>query len=164
METLDNGYQVLHPRSFSRPELQNLREEGGPQRASTVCNTRLYNSLPTDEPDNDNQIRKDFGEWVQAMGETAGFQINVKIIKDEAARHIACCTMNSLNPTMEFNTRHLNNTFFEGRGSRQLDLVIHELGHAAANGAYEHGPTWGNSCATVGAGMAAAALGEAIND
>ena len=88
----------------------------------------------------------------------------MKIIEDKGARHIACCTMNSLNPTMEFNTRYLNNTFFEGRGSRQLDLVIHEPGHAAANGAYEHGPTWGNSCVTVGAGMAAAALGEAIND
>ena len=80
--------------------MQNLREKGGLQRASAVFNTRLYNSLPTDETDNDNQIHKDFAEWVQAMGETAGFRINVKIIKDEGARHIACCTMNSSNPAM----------------------------------------------------------------
>ena len=164
MEALDNGLHVLHPRSFSKPELQDLREKGGLQRASAVFNTKLNNSLPTDETDNDNQIRKDFVEWVQAMGETAGFEIHGKFIKDEGARHIACCIMNSSNPTMEFNTHHLDDTFFEGRGSRQLDLVIHELGHAAANGAYEHGPTWANSCATVWAGMAAAALGEAIND
>ena len=117
METLDNGYQVLHPRSFSRPELQNLREKGGLQSANAVFNTRLNNSLPTDETDNDNQIRKDFAEWVQAMGGTAGFRINVKIIKDKGARHIACCTMNSLNPTMEFNTRYLNNTFLRAEAA-----------------------------------------------
>ena len=157
MEALDHGYQVLHPKTFSKPELENLRQKGGLQSANAIFNNRLNNAVAVDEGES-TQARKDFARWVKEIGAAANFQIKIKFIKDEGARHTACCSMNSANPKMEFNTHYLDEAFFTGRGPAQLALIIHELGHAEANGAAEHGPTWGKSCATVGGRIAASAL------
>lgn len=149
MEAIDNGYQVIHPRSLSQKELQNMREKGGLQSANTVFSDRTNDEPAVDEGDMGLVARMKFREWVKELSRAAGFAVEVHFVNDPGARMVACCTMNSRNPNMKFNTHYLDETFFAARGPEQVSLVIHELGHAEANGATEHGPTWGRSCAAV---------------
>ena len=78
----------------------------------------------------------------------------------EKSRTIASCNMNTSSPVMHFNITHLNEDFFQGRGTEQVKLVIHELGHAEMEGEMSHGPQWGEACAGVGAMIALGLTGE----
>ena len=60
-------------------------------------------------------------------------------------------TASTATPLVTNNLARLEPGFFESHGPEQLSLVIHELGHAHARRAMEHGPKWGRACTTVGA-------------
>ena len=163
MEALDNGYQVIHPRSLSQKELKNLRDKAGLQSANALFRDRTGDGGAVMEGEMGLAVRRDFTDWVRQLSAFAGFSVQVEYVNDPGARMVACCTMNSANPRMQFNTHYLDDQFFAGRGADQLELLIHELGHAEANGATEHGPTWGRSCTAV-AGRIAHALLRRVPD
>ena len=106
-----------------------------------------------------NPIRDAFADWVKKLGRMAGKEVRPVFIH-EKSRTIACCTMNADNPEMQLNTLHLDEDFFQGRGRKQLELVIHELGHAETSGAMSHGPRWGEACSRVGSMIAMGMLEE----
>ena len=160
MQAAEEGYQVVHPRNMSREELKTMREKGGLQSAGEVFGRpktpeEILERSPRVDITGD-AVKEDFARWVVELGEHAGKEVKTVFIRDQRLRALATCTMNSERPEMTFNLAFLDDGFFEGRGERQLDLVIHELGHAETDGAMSHGPRWGEGCARVGAMIATA--------
>ena len=158
MQAAEEGYQVIHPRNMSREELKTMREKGGLQSAGEVFGRpktpeEILERSPRVDITGD-AVKEDFARWVVDLGEHAGKEVKTVFIRDQRLRALATCTMNSERPEMTFNLAFLDDGLFEGRDERQLDLVIHELGHAETDGAMSHGPRWGEGCARVGAMIA----------
>ena len=156
MKATDAGYDVLHPRSLGKDEINNMRKLGGMRSAHEMFGK-------DDDPDRmvepGNPVRDAFADWVKRLGKMAGKEVSPVFIH-EKSRTMACCTMNTDNPEMRLNTLHLDEDFLQGRGRKQLELVIHELGHADTSGAMSHGPRWGEACSRVGSMIAMGMLEE----
>ena len=154
LKALDAGYQVLHPRTMSKPELQNMRQLGGLQGARTLFG-RTDEPGPTLDISND-ETKKDWAKWVRKIGEVLGLEIIPEFVHNPAAKMTATCTANTTTPYMKFNTAKLDDHFLSQRGAEQLQLIIHELGHAVTDANMFHGPRWGEGCAEIGAALLAA--------
>ena len=152
MKATDAGYQVLHPRSLGKNELRNMRELGELKSSHDIFGKR--ENEETIYLDDRDEARDNFAEWVRELGRMAGKEVIVRFIRDEETREMASCTMNTENPEMRFNTFHLDQDFFRGRGPGQLELVIHELGHSETRGRMSHGAQWGEACCRVGTAIA----------
>ena len=138
MKALDAGYQVLHPRTMSKPELQNMRRLGGLQGARTLFGR-------TDEPEpsmdvSDDETKKGWTKWVRSIGKAIGTDITPEFVHNPEAKMAVSCTANTTNPHMNFNTAKLDDRFLSERGCDQLQLIIHELGHAVTDANMFHGP------------------------
>ena len=155
MQAIDQGYQVIHPRTMSQQELEQLRRHTGLQSANQAFKNEL--TFDPDKADfllKPDQQQKDFANWVRKLAGYASMKIEVKFVENEAVDYEAKCTMNSSNPIMTINVSKVPDDFFQRRSTDQLELVIHELGHAMLNGAMSHGPQWGDSCSKIGAMIA----------
>lgn len=153
MKAIDNGYEVIHPRTISKPEMDNMRRLGGLQTSNDIFPPSDPRDLKPINVSQD-QAKQHFARWVTDLGGLAGKKVEVKFTNNPNSRMLACCTMNTSNPTMFFNTGLLEDSFFEARGQRQLELVIHELGHAETSGEMSHGPAWGTGCSSVASKIA----------
>ena len=158
MKAADAGYQVLHPRSLGKAELQNMRNLGELKSANEIFGRDDEEENTTIEPGD--PVREAFAEWVATLGRMAGKEVTPVFTRNESSKEVASCAMNTQNPEMRFNTHHLSQESFAGRGEEQLDLVIHELGHAEMNGEMSHGPRWGEACCRVGSLIAIGLAGE----
>ena len=156
------GYEVINGRSLSPEERKHLREFAGVQSAAAVFqNDVRLNVLPDSEL---TVHHRRFAQWVVQLAGLAGMLATVSFTHDPQAKLLACCTPDTRTPQVYFNTGKLDESFFRGRSSTQLELIIHELGHAENRLALEHGPKWGNACATVGAKIALALVAESGMD
>ena len=153
MQAMDKGYRIVHPRSLGKEEARNLRELGGMLRTRDLFARDREGEEDTVDTSGDIP-KQEFARWVIGLGEMAGKKVVPTFVKMPRSRILACCTMNSQNPQMKFNLALLEGEWFKGRGPDQLGLVIHELGHAEADGAMSHGPTWGEACTRVAARIA----------
>ena len=142
MKATDAGYQVLHSRSLGKNELKNMRELGGLKSANEVFGKKQSDDPDVVEPE---EIQKKFALWVREIGLLAGKKVTPVFIRDKTSNQAANCTMNTENPTMRFNTHHLDTEFFKGRDAEQLDLIIHELGPSEMNGTNVPRPKMGRS-------------------
>ena len=156
MQAIDQGYQVIHPRSLSREEARNMRELGGMQRTRDLFRRADASAQIIVETPNDRD-KQDFARWVQELGRMAGKEVTITFVTNPNAKILACCTMNTQNPEMRFNLSRLDEQWFRGRGAGQLEIIIHELGHSETDGQISHGPQWGRACTRV-AGLIAAAI------
>ena len=161
MKATDAGYQVLHPRSLGKAELQNMRNLGELKSAHEIFGRDEEENTTIVEPGN--PVRDAFAEWVKTLGRMAEKEVTVVFTRNDSSKQLASCTMNTENPEMRFNTHHLSQAFFAGRDEEQLDLVIHELGHAEMDSEMSHGPRWGEACCRVGS-MIALGLAEESQD
>ena len=152
MKATDEGYQVLHPRSLGKAELENMRNLGELKSANELFG-RDNEETNTTIVEPGDPVRDAFAEWVRTLGRMAEKEVTV-IFTHNYSKQIASCAMNTENPEMRFNTHHLSQEFFSGRRKEQLDLVIHELGHAEMDGEMSHGPRWGEACCRVGSMIA----------
>ena len=153
MKATDSGYEVIHPRTMSEPERKNLRELGGLRSSHELFGTPDPES---DEIDvTGDTVKEEFAAWVQELGFMAGKLVTPVFVRNEKTNMVACCTMSTSVPRMQFNLHHLDDDFFRDRGEQQLELVIHELGHSEMEGKMSHGPQWGEACARVGARLGA---------
>ena len=152
MKAIDEGYQVLHPRTMSRDELKNMRHLGGLQSSKDLfgnSDDESANVFQANTP-----AKKKFAEWVKLLGSYADKNVKPAFIHDTKTKMIACCKMNTNRPEMLFNTHYLDEAFFRRRGQSQIELIIHELGHSDMDGEMSHGPKWGEACARVGSMIA----------
>ena len=154
MRAAEAGYEVLHPRSMSPAERDNLRERGEVKGALEIFpKGGKENPRPAEDSELTDSHRE-FADWTVKLAASAGMDATVEFVHDERARYIACCTASTPTPLVTYNLARLEPEFFETHGPEQLSLVIHELGHAHARRAMEHGPKWGRACTTVGAMIA----------
>ena len=145
MLAAESGYEVLHPRSMSREERENLKRMAGVTSTAQLFG-RTYapaEDVPT------NEIKKKFADWVKMLATRCELTANVRFILLKGSDAAAQCTANTRTPTVTFNTCHLNDDWFASRGPEQLRLIIHELAHAVADKPMEHGPAWGEACCAV---------------
>ena len=154
LEALDAGYEVLHPRTMSAEEREQLREKGGLQSAYAVFGDPARKNDFEEVDISGDTIKQAFSNWVTDIGALVGMDVIPQFIKQSGTRVAADCTMNTTNPVMRFNLDWLDDEFFMGRSAPQLRLIIHEFGHATLNGEMEHGMKWGTGCAIVGARLA----------
>ena len=153
MKAVDHGYQVMHPKSFSQDELKNLREKGGLQSSHDLFGETKRDHVYLEEKDLTAEMVS-FRQWVELLADLAGKDVDVRFVQEPWQRYAASCTMNSDEPIMHINLGRLPEDFVRGRGEQQLELIIHELGHAEMDGEMSHGPKWGDACALVGAQIA----------
>ena len=152
MKAIDEGYQVLHPRTMSKDELKNMRQLGGLQSSRDLFGNQDDQDAQFFEANT--TAKKEFVKWVKLLGSYADKNVRPAFVHDTKTKMIASCKMNTTRPEMLFNTHHLEDSFFKGRGQKQIELIIHELGHSDTDGEMSHGPKWGESCARVGAMIA----------
>ena len=160
MRAAEAGYEVLHPRSMSPAERDNLRERG---QVKGTLEIFPKGGKEDPRPVEDSELtdsHREFADWTVKLAASAGMDATVEFVHDERARYIACCTASTPTPLVTYNLARLDPEFFETHGPDQLSLVIHELGHAHARRAMEHGPKWGRACTTVGAMIALGLTGE----
>lgn len=156
MKAAEAGYEVLHPRSMSPEERTHMKELGGLQSAKELFGRTPATEAPTVVELND--VKEQFAQWVIALGKRAGLKAVPVFIKATKTNMAACCTANSKNPVVQFNVAKLSDKWLAERGPAQLQLVIHEFGHAVANTPMEHGPKWGEATCTVGGRLYASVL------
>ena len=154
MDAIDNGWEVLHPRTMSKSEREHLRERGGLESAGVLFGQKPVGTRIVDI--SNDPLKLAFVEWVRELGSYVGVEVHPQLIHSPQATMIADCTRRSDSPRMRFNLARLEDDFFVGRGEKQLALVIHELGHALASGQFSHGYSWGEGCARAGAMIALA--------
>lgn len=145
---------MLHPRTISAPELDNIRRLGCPQGTKDTFGRDPDPSEKVDVPSD--KAKQNLAEWVKTLGIRINKEVEPEFVNNPSAKFIACCAMNSTDPVMPFNLAFLPEHLFEGQGQPQLELVIHELAHSDNDAETSHGPKWGKACAKVGVALESA--------
>lgn len=153
MKAAEDGYEVVNPRSMSTEERAQAKK-AGMKTTHQIFGQSDLSLAPVIEQTGEDLDR--FAEWVVSLAESADIiSPKVEFISDPSSRMLACCTAHArVSPTIKFNVGRLTREFFWGRGPAQLEIVIHELGHAWQQKAMEHGPSWGDACCTVASKIA----------
>ncbi len=155
MKASEEGYQLVNPRSLTPGERERFREDAQVQSAREVFGVRYDNREEFQaKPEHAGFIR-----WVRELGQACGLEVTVAFTRFTTGRRpniAADCTADSEAPTVRFNRAVLDEEFFLPPYNRteQLELVIHEFGHAIAGKGMEHGPQWGQGAAKAGARIA----------
>ena len=150
MRAAEAGYQVIHPRAMSTRERHVMTTTGGLESAKSV-----FGRPPESQtPENAEGARAAFAEWIAATGRILGLRPKVKFVSAPESQIMAQCSANRRNPTITVNTILCSDEWLAQRGAEQLELIIHELAHALADTPMEHGPRWGEACASAGARVA----------
>ena len=147
MRAAEAGYQVIHPRAMSEQERKVMTTKGG------LHSAKLDFGRPPEvqTPDTANGTRTEFAKWVGQIGLILGLDPTMKFVSAPKARFIAQCSMSPTNPVVTINTSFCSDEWLAQRGVDQLELILHELAHALSNTPMEHGPKWGDACASAGA-------------
>ena len=160
MRAAEAGYEVLHPRSMTPEERKSLRERGEVKGALDLFPPAGKQAPRQAEDSELTDDHRAFADWTVKLAAYAGLDATVEFVFDKQAKYDACCSASTDTPQVTYNLSRLQHGFFAERGPGQLALVIHELAHAHARKAMEHGPKWGMSCTAVGAMIALAMAGE----
>ena len=156
MRASEAGFQLVNPKSLSERERDRFKKEAGVETTHERFKQELSLKVDKDTiiwtPKEENQ---EFVRWVEEMGEACGITPTVMFMDRpaEAGKHIlATCQADSLNPTLMFNWKLLGEEFFQPPYGRQfqLEILIHEFGHALARKGMEHGPKWGEGATKAG--------------
>ena len=164
MMASQEGYELVNPRSLSEVERVRFREDACLQTTHQVFGQER--PRVTAHPPQPGSAQAAFARWVRDMAALCGLRPQVRFYDEPGSNVLASCEMDSANPFMTFNAGRLGDEFFAAPYGRieQLDLVIHELGHALSNRPMEHGPAWGEAVAKAGAhiayGLSQRAAGE----
>ena len=159
MHATEGGYELVNPKSLSATERQRFQQDAGLKTAHDAFGRR---AAPTHPVPAENLPRYDaFAAWAKEQAAHCGLNASIEFIESPQAATVADCTAMTKNPTIRFNTAHPDTppAFFQPPFGRpeQLELLIHELGHALADKPSDHGPAWGRGAAKAGALIAAAA-------
>ena len=89
-------------------------------------------------------IHLEFAQWVVALGRACELDVTVEYIDNPNFPMSADRTPDSAAPTVSFNVAYLPEHFLLPPFNRpeQLELALHEFGHAVARLGLKHGPRW----------------------
>ena len=164
LHAAEAGHSLIHPNSLSATERERFKQDAqvptarqlyGRPQGFDLMNPKILLS------DTDNPLFPPFRDWVMQVAAYCGLTPQVIFYMHED-RVLASCTGNTATPRVSFNCANLAKEFFAPPYNRpeQLEIIIHELGHALADKPMEHGPAWGEGCSTAGACIAAGLLGQ----
>ncbi len=132
MRAAQEGYEVLHPRSMSPAERENMRNLCGLKSAAAVFGRGAPAAVVSVKPDKN---KERFAAWVVELAAQVGLRARVEFIYSDA-RVAADCTANTANPTVRFNTRGTGveavaGAVSEGSGADREGDIPHLVGEAA---------------------------------
>ena len=146
LEAAEKGYELINRQSLSPKERERFRTDGRMQTTREVFPTPdLSNPIPF--PAN---ARTDaFSAWLAQTGAACGLTVKVEYINNPRFPLSADCTPDSPTPTIRVNVAHLPDEFLDPPYNRpeQLELALHEFGHAIAGIGLKHGSQWGRGVA-----------------
>ena len=161
LKAAEEGYELINQRSLSPTEKKRFQEDAGLQTSHQRFGRTVVPSAPI--PELEETRYEEFADWVKRKAAVCNLRARVEFIEAPLASTVADCTTTSRTPLLRFNVAHpaLGESFFKPPFDRreQLELVIHELGHALSEKP-GHGPGWGEGVAAAGAMIAAGALRE----
>lgn len=150
LNAAEAGYQLVNPRSLTPVERQRFKEDANVQTTHSLFG---LSEPPIADFAAADPIQSAFADWVTQQALVARLTATVRFYNDPSANRLADCTSDTERPTIRFNTGRLPTSFFQPPFGRpdQLEILYHELGHAVAGRAMEHGPRWGHSVAIAAA-------------
>ena len=154
LSAAEAGYQLVNPRSLTPTERQRFREDADIQTTHSLFGL-TEPPIADHPPSGPNQVA--FAAWVAQSALLANLDADVRFYHEPGANRIADCTADTETPTVRFNTGRLPDQFFKPPYGRRehLEILYHELGHAVAGRAMEHGPKWGHSVAVAASRVSA---------
>ena len=114
MRSLDNGFQVLHPRTMSKPELNNMRRLGDLKGAEKLFGRDPDMGPPIDV--SNDPAKLEFAKWARYLGVLVGKAVTIEFVRDEGQKHQFSCTANTDAPFITFNVAKFPQEFFAARG------------------------------------------------
>ena len=153
----EEGYVVIPRRAMTPEERKTVREHAGLQSASELFPEPGSKPAETIDYEGD-PVLKRFADWVVELATMADMTASVQFYEDRTLA-TAWCTTDSRTPQVSFNLSKLSRQWLAERGHQQIELIIHELGHAQARRNRQHGPVWGEGCCVV-AGKIVAGLSD----
>ena len=159
LEAAERGYELINRRSLSPTERDRFRADGGVRTTHEAFPTPdLSNPVPVAE----DAVKQAFSRWVTELGTACGLTVSVEYIDNPNFSRHADCTADSDEPTLRFNVAHLPERLLHPPYNRsdQLELVLHEFGHAVGRMGLKHGSQWGRGVARA-SGMVASYLAAA---
>lgn len=146
LEAAERGYELINRTSISQKERQRFRDHGGVRTTREVFPTPDLRN-PVHLPEDDEKTA--FTAWIQQLGRAAGLDVTVQYIDNPKFPLLADCTIDTPKPVIRINAAHIPDGFLQPPYNRpeQLELVIHEFGHAIAGKGLKHGSAWGNGVA-----------------
>jgi len=162
LRAVKEGYRLVDPSTLSPKEKERFQKDAGLKTARAIFRRRKAQSAPV--PPEQLPQYEGFAAWAKSQAALCELDATIEFIESPGASTVADCTSMSKSPVIRFNTAHsrLPAAFFRPPFGReeQLELLIHELGHALAKKP-GHGPAWGDGTAKAGAMIAAAGNGKA---
>ena len=146
LEAQERGYELINPRSLSQTERDRFKGDGAMKTTKDVFpSPDLSNPVPVEQDD----AKAAFGAWIKEIGLACNLNVTVEYINNPTFKRKADCSMGKTNPTLRLNTADLSDSLFLPPYNRedQLELVIHEFGHAIGDLKLKHGPRWGRGVA-----------------
>ena len=150
LEAAERGYELINPQSLSAKERQRFRNDGHMLTTREVFPTPdLSNPIPF--PDTDQTLA--FSVWLTSVAATCGLKAKVEYINNPKFPQHADCTPDSPSPTIRINVANLPPAFLDPPYYRpeQLEIALHEFGHAIAGLGLKHGSQWGRGVAKASA-------------
>ena len=154
LEAAEKGYELINRQSLSQKERERFRGDGGMQTTREVFPTpdlRDPKAVP------DSPVNREFAQWMKELGRACGLDVTIEFIDNPKFPLLADCTPDSKTPTIRINVAHMEDSFLLPPFNRpeQLELALHEFGHAVAEMGLKHGPSWGRGVAKAAAAVAA---------
>ena len=150
MRAAEAGCPVIHPKAMSEQERKVMTAKGGLLSAKNDFGRRPE----THTPETTNEIRTAFAKWIREIGQILGLHASVTFISAPDGQFMAQCSMSPRKPEVTINTSFCPDKWLAQRGAEQLELIIHELAHSLSDTPMEHGPKWGEACASAGGQVA----------
>ena len=146
LEAAEHGYELINRQSLSPKERDRFRTDGGMKTTREAFPTPdLSGPIPFPET----KITKNFSAWLVDLATACELKATVEFIDNPRFPLSADCTPDSAEPTIRINVAHLPDGFLEPPYNRpeQLELALHEFGHAVARLGLKHGSRWGRGVA-----------------
>ena len=146
-DALDQGFTLIPRGSMTSEERDKAVVLGGLQTARETHGHGTAEAWSVEPSEN----QRKFADLAKRLARTAGLRLTVDFIESPDASVVAMCTPGTDTPRMTVNVSKHSDAWYAMEGVSQVELILHELGHAANRSVLPHSEGWGDSVARIAA-------------